>query len=147
MKSIYIGSDHTGIEMKNAIIKHLIKNKYNVIDITENISFETSSSYSKIGIKLGEKVVENHGLGIAICGTGVGISIAANKVKGIRAGLVYELETAKLIKQHNNANILATGARLIAIDKAIKLVDVFLETNFEGGRHNERIKKIDEYNQ
>ncbi|WP_031542467.1 ribose 5-phosphate isomerase B [Mesoplasma photuris] len=144
MEKIYISSDHTGVEMKLAIADHLKTKGYEVI-IMGN-SDATACSYANNGIELAEAVVSNKGsLGIAICGTGVGISIAANKVKGARAGLVYETQTAELIRQHNNANILATGARLIAVDKAIKLVDIFLSTPFEGGRHQERVEVIDNY--
>ncbi|WP_027063548.1 RpiB/LacA/LacB family sugar-phosphate isomerase [Mesoplasma seiffertii] len=143
-QKIYITNDHTAVEMKQAIVKHLQSLNYEVIDLGNNDG--TSCSYANNGIELGEAVAKNQGSkGIALCGTGVGISIAANKVSGIRAGLVYETQTAELIRQHNDCNVLATGARLIAVDKAIKLVDVFLNTEFEGGRHAERIGTIDEY--
>ncbi|ATG97657.1 ribose 5-phosphate isomerase B [Mesoplasma lactucae] len=144
-QKIYISNDHTAVEMKKAIVNHLVDKGYEVIDMGNEDG--KSCSYSEEGIALGEAVAKDKdSLGIVICGTGIGISIAANKVKGIRAGLVYELETAQLIRQHNNCNVLATGARLIAVDKAIKLVDAFLETPFEGGRHTERVNTIDEYN-
>ncbi|AUF83869.1 RpiB/LacA/LacB family sugar-phosphate isomerase [Mesoplasma syrphidae] len=143
-KKIYITNDHTAIEMKQAIVKHLQELKYEVIDMGNNDGL--SCSYSLNGINLGKAVVEDKGSrGIALCGTGIGISIAANKVQGIRAGLVYETQTAELIRQHNDCNVIATGARLIAVDKAIKLVDVFLKTEFEGGRHAERVGTINEY--
>ncbi|ATZ17714.1 ribose 5-phosphate isomerase B [Mesoplasma melaleucae] len=145
MKRIYIGNDHTAIEMKNAIKKHLIENGYEVVDVGNNDG--NSCNYANIGITLAEAVVaDKDSKGIALCGTGIGISIAANKVQGARAGLVYEVQTAELTRQHNNANILATGARLIAVDKAILLVDTFLNTEFEGGRHHERVGTLDEYN-
>jgi len=143
--NIYISNDHTGVEMKQAIVEYLTARKeYEVIDLGNNDG--KSCSYAQKGLELGEKVASDEGsLGIVICGTGVGISIAANKVDGIRAGLTYELETAQLIRQHNNCNVLATGARLIAKQKAILLVDAFLKTPFEGGRHSERVEQIDEY--
>lgn len=141
---IYISNDHTAVEMKLAIVNHLKEQGYEVIDLGNEDG--ASCSYSEKGIELGQKVADDKdSLGIAICGTGIGISIAANKVKGIRAGLVYEMETAQLIRQHNNCNVLATGARLIAVDKAIKLVDIFLATPFEGGRHTARVETIDNY--
>lgn len=144
-KKIYLANDHTAEVMKKAIMSHLVKKGYEVVDLSP-LNDGESCSYSEKGIELGRAVVaDKNSLGIALCGTGIGISIAANKVKGVRCGLVYELETATLIKQHNNANIMATGARLIAVEKALLLVDTFLSTCFEGGRHSERVKTIDEY--
>jgi len=143
---IYISNDHTGVEMKQAIVKHLTEAGYEVVNLGTDST--EPANYAQHGIMLGEKVVADPGsLGIAICGTGVGISIAADKVKGIRSGLVYELETAQLIRQHDNCNVLATGARMIAVDKALKLVDAFLNSTFEGGRHTERVKTIDDYDE
>ncbi|ATZ20634.1 ribose 5-phosphate isomerase B [Mesoplasma coleopterae] len=145
MKKIYIANDHTAIEMKNAIKEHLLGQGFEVVDLGNNDG--TSCNYANIGITLAEAVVsDTNSKGIALCGTGIGISIAANKVKGARAGLVYEVQTAELTRQHNDANILATGARLIAIEKALLLVDTFLSTEFEGGRHKERVGTLDEYN-
>lgn len=144
MQKIYISNDHTAVEMKKDLIKHLTNKGYEMIDLGNNDSL--ASNYAELGIELGEHVMKDQGsLGIVICGTGVGISIAANKVKGIRAGLVYEVQTAELIKQHNDANVIALGARMIANDKAIKIVDKFLETSFEGGRHIGRVNTINEY--
>jgi len=143
---IYISNDHTGVEMKQAIVKHLTEAGYEVINLGTDST--EAANYAQHGIMLGEKVAADEGsLGIAICGTGVGISIAADKVKGIRSGLVYELETAQLIRQHDNCNVMATGARMIAVDKALKLVDAFLNASFEGGRHAERVKTIDDYDE
>lgn len=145
MKRIYIGNDHTAIEMKNAIKKYLTAKGYDVTDLGNNDG--NSCNYANIGITLAEAVVaDKDSKGIALCGTGIGISIAANKVQGARVGLVYEVQTAELTRQHNDANILATGARLIAVEKAILLVDAFLNTEFEGGRHQERVGTLDEYN-
>ncbi|ATZ16678.1 ribose 5-phosphate isomerase B [Entomoplasma freundtii] len=146
-QKIYMANDHTAEKMKRAIMNHLQNKGYEVVDLSP-LNDGQSCSYSEEGLRLGEAIAKDKdqgSLGIAICGTGVGISIAANKVKGVRCGLVYELETAALIKQHNNANVMATGARLIAIEKALLLVDTFLETNFEGGRHVERVATIDDY--
>ena len=146
-KKIYIASDHTGNAMRRALFNHLRELGHHLIDLSrDEVNAKGTVSYSDQGIKLGQAVSADRGsLGIAICGTGVGISIAANKVKGIRCGLTYELETAQLIRQHNNANVIALGARLIAIEKAILLVDAFLAEKFEGGRHIPRIQTIDEY--
>lgn len=146
-KKIYIASDHTGTAMRRALSNHLRELGHHVVDLSrDEVNAKGTVSYSDQGIKLGEAVSGEPGsLGIAICGTGVGISIAANKVKGIRSGLTYELETAQLIRQHNNANVIALGARMIAIEKAILLVDAFLAEKFEGGRHIPRVQTIDEY--
>ncbi|PPE05847.1 RpiB/LacA/LacB family sugar-phosphate isomerase [Williamsoniiplasma lucivorax] len=143
-EKIYITNDHTGVDMKNALINHLQKAGYEVVDFGNNDGI--ASNYAELGIQLAKTVVnEPTSLGIVICGTGVGISVAANKVKGAIAGLSYETQTAELIKKHNNANIIALGARLIANDKAIKIVDTFLNTPFEGGRHKERVEVLKNY--
>ncbi|PPE04881.1 ribose-5-phosphate isomerase B [Entomoplasma ellychniae] len=145
MKNIYISNDHTAVEMKLAIKKHLESQGYKVKDLGNNDG--QSCNYADNGVKLAQAVVKDaNSYGIALCGTGIGISIAANKVKGARAGLVYEVQTAELIRLHNDANILATGARLIAIDKAILIVDTFLNSKFEGGRHQERVDILNEKN-
>ncbi|UZK64398.1 ribose 5-phosphate isomerase B [Mycoplasma mycoides subsp. capri] len=141
---IYIGNDHSAVEMKQAIVKHLQEKNYEVIDLGNNDG--KSCNYAKIGQVVAEHVVnDTNSRGIVICGTGIGISIAANKVKTARTALVYEKETAELARIHNDANILALGARIIAISKAINLVDVFLNTPFEGGRHIERVNTLNEY--
>ncbi|UKS54424.1 ribose 5-phosphate isomerase B [Mycoplasma feriruminatoris] len=141
---IYIGNDHSAVEMKQAIVNHLKEKNYEVIDLGNNDG--KSCNYAKIGQVVAEHVVNDpNSRGIVICGTGIGISIAANKVKTARAALVYEKETAELARIHNDANILALGARIIAIAKAINLVDVFLNTPFEGGRHIERVNTLNEY--
>ncbi|ALD65958.1 ribose 5-phosphate isomerase B [Spiroplasma cantharicola] len=136
---IYIGNDHAGVDMKNHIVKYLKSNGYEVINIgTDN---EDSVDYPDFGKEVAKKVVENKSFGIVICGTGIGISIAANKVKGARAALCYEDQTTILARQHNNANILALGARMIANEKAVRLVDIFLNTKFEE-RHKNRVEKL-----
>ncbi|WP_434335334.1 ribose 5-phosphate isomerase B [Mycoplasma capricolum subsp. capricolum] len=141
---IYIGNDHSAVEMKQAIVNHLKSKNYEVIDLGNNDG--KSCNYAKIGQTVAEHVVKDtNSRGIVICGTGIGISIAANKVKNARAALVYEKETTELARIHNDANIIALGARMIAIPKAINLVDIFLNTPFEGGRHIERVDTLNEY--
>ncbi|WP_434325215.1 ribose 5-phosphate isomerase B [Mycoplasma capricolum] len=141
---IYIGNDHSAVEMKQAIVNHLKSKNYEVIDLGNNDG--KSCNYAKIGQTVAEHVVKDtNNRGIVICGTGIGISIAANKVKNARAALVYEKETTELARIHNDANIIALGARMIAIPKAINLVDIFLNTPFEGGRHIERVDTLNEY--
>ena len=93
--------------------------------------------------KLGKKVASENALGVLICGTGIGMSIAANKVKGVRAALVYQEDTAKLAKEHNNANVLCLGGRITDFEKAKKILSSFLSASFQGDRHERRVKKID----
>ncbi|MFJ1522320.1 ribose 5-phosphate isomerase B [Spiroplasma sp. ald] len=138
---IVIGNDHTGIEMKNAIVKHLIAQKYEIINLgTDSIE---AVDYPDIGQAVGERVIkEKNSIGIIICGTGIGISIAANKVKRIRAALCNETMLAKLAREHNNANVLALGARVIANQNAIWIVDMFLNSTFDAGRNTLRVEKL-----
>ena len=138
---IYIGNDHAAVEMKNAIVDHLEKNNIQV----ENIGTDSNEAvdYPNYGKKVASLVVnDDSSLGIVICGSGIGISIAANKIDGARAALCYEEETTILARQHNNANILALGARISTVEKAISLVDLFINTKFEGGRHQKRVEKL-----
>ncbi|KAF0850090.1 MAG: ribose 5-phosphate isomerase B [Spiroplasma poulsonii] len=138
---VIIGNDHTGVEMKNAIVKYLTDQKHQVINLGTNS--DAAVDYPDLGQEVGEKVMqEKDSLGIVICGTGIGISIAANKVKGVRAALCNETNLAKLAREHNNANVLALGARVIAIQNAIWIVETFLNTSFDAGRHALRIDKL-----
>ncbi len=140
---LVIGSDHAGIEMRAAVVKHLEDLGHEVTDCG---TFREKANYAVEGIKVAESVAMGKGdLGIVICGTGIGISIAANKVRGIRAALCNEVEFAKLTREHNDANVLAMGARFIDEAKAFDIVDAFLTTEFEGGRHLDRIDTITDY--
>lgn len=138
---IAIGCDHGGFEHKNAIAEHLKENGYTVEDF--GIYEQTSVDYPDIAEKLSRSVAagENE-LGILVCGTGIGMSIAANKVKGIRAAACSDHYSAKYTRLHNNANVLCLGGRVIGIGTAIELADIFVNTEFEGGRHQRRIDKI-----
>jgi len=138
---IAMGNDHTAIELKN-IIKEFVESKgYEVIDLGTNST--ESCDYPVYGEKVGRAVASGEAdLGIAICGTGVGISLAANKVKGIRACVCSEPYTAKLSRMHNNSNVLAFGARVIGIELAKMIVDEWLNAEYEGGRHQVRIDMI-----
>src|SRR5690554_2465602 len=137
---VVIGSDHAGFEMKEFVKEHLAKKGITVSDVVAK-SLE-SVDYPVFGKTVGNKVVkENYDFGIVICGTGIGISIAANKVKGVRAALVHDEETARLAKEHNNANVLALGGRTTSKEDAKKIIDAYLETKFEE-RHQNRIDKI-----
>ena len=140
---IAIGCDHGGFEHKNAIAEHLKERGFEVTDfgIYENKSVD----YPEIALKLANSVVAGENtLGILVCGTGIGMSIAANKVNGIRAAAVSDHFSAKYTRLHNNANILCLGGRVIGIGTALELADLFVDTEYEGGRHQKRLDMITE---
>ena len=138
---IAIGSDHGGFKLKGEIIKHLKEKQIEVVDFgTYN---EDSCDYPDFGLKVAEEVaMKNFEFGILICGTGIGISISANKVVGIRAALCSDTFSAHATREHNNANILALGERIVGVGLALDIVDTFLSAEFQGGRHQKRIDKI-----
>ena len=139
---IAIGCDHGGFEHKNAIAEHLKNRGFEVVDcgIYENKSVD----YPDIASKLCNGILEGEAdLGILVCGTGIGMSIAANKFKGIRAAACSEHFSAKYTRLHNNSNVLCLGGRVIGIGTALELADLFVNTEFEGGRHQNRIDKIE----
>ena len=138
---IAIGNDHTAIELKN-IIREFVEGKgYEVIDLGTNSA--ESCDYLIYGEKVGRAVADGQAdLGIAICGTGVGISLAANKVKGIRACVCSEPYTAKLSRVHNNSNVLAFCARVVGSELAKMITEAWLDAEFEGGRHERRVNMI-----
>lgn len=138
---IAVGCDHGGLEHKNAIIAHLTERGFEVgnfgIDDTKSVD------YPDIALPLAKAVASGeYALGILVCGTGIGMSLAANKVKGIRAAACSEHFSAKYTRLHNNSNILCLGGRVIGIGTALELVDLFVDTEFEGGRHQNRVDKI-----
>ena len=138
---IAIGSDHAGFSVKEIIRKYLEGAGYAVSDL--GTSSEESVDYPDYGKAVGERVVSQQAdFGIAVCGTGIGISIAANKVRGIRAALAHDVSTARLAREHNDANVLALGGRIVTSEAAIEMVQVFLTTAYPGGRHRRRLDKI-----
>lgn len=138
---IGLGSDHGGLELKEYIREYLEEQGVEYVDYGTNSS--DSVDYPDYGEKLAKGVVAKEvDRGIAICGTGIGISIACNKVKGIRAALCGDTYSARMSRQHNNANILALGGRVLGRDLAMEIVSIWLETEFEGGRHQRRLDKI-----
>lgn len=140
--NIAIASDHGGFELKEKIIDHLLERGMAVMNLGTDSS--ESVDYPIYGKACGEAVASGAAdLGIVVCGTGIGISMAANKVHGVRCGLCTSVEMAHLTKQHNNANVLALGGRTTPADLAIKIVDEWLDTEFEGGRHKRRVDMLD----
>ena len=140
---IAVGCDHGGLEHKNAIAEHLKSEGFEVEDfgIYENKSVD----YPEIALKVANSIKNGENeLGILVCGTGIGMSLAANKVNGIRAAACSEHFSAKYTRLHNNSNILCLGGRVIGIGTALELCDIFVNTEFEGGRHQRRIDMITE---
>ncbi len=138
---IALGCDHGGLGHKRAIGEHLKNRGFEVVDcgIHENVSVD----YPDIAVKVAKKITDGTcKLGILVCGTGIGMSMAANKVIGIRAAACSDHFSAKYTRLHNDANILCLGGRVIGIGTALELADLFVNTKFEGGRHIKRIQKI-----
>lgn len=139
--TVYIGNDHGGIELKNAIVAKLTAQGIEVHNV--GTDSEASCDYPDFGFQVAEAVANGKAdRGIVICKTGVGMSIVANKVKGVRCGLCLNTDMARLCREHNNANCLALGAGNTDINTALDMVDVFLSTEFAGGRHENRVAKI-----
>ncbi|MBE6760677.1 MAG: ribose 5-phosphate isomerase B [Ruminococcaceae bacterium] len=138
---IAIGNDHVAVELKNHITKYVEAKGYEVVNFGTDSS--ESCDYPIYGEKVARAVASGEcDLGILICGTGIGISLAANKVKGIRAAVCSEPYSARLTRQHNNANIIAFGARVVGQAMAEMIVDEFLNAEYEGGRHQRRVDMI-----
>ncbi|MFV1442041.1 ribose 5-phosphate isomerase B [Phaeobacter sp. JH20_36] len=139
---VVLSSDHAAIDLRQAIATHIAANGYEVVDIGPTTP--ESTHYPKHGAAAAERVASGDcDLGIILCGTGQGIMMAANKVKGIRCGVCSETFSAKMIRQHNNANMLSIGARVVGDSLAIEIVDAFLNAEFEGGRHATRVDMIE----
>ena len=141
MKKIFISSDHAGYNLKEQIKKKFSK-KYKFQDLgTDNSN--KSVNYPDYAHKLCKKVILNtKNMGILVCGSGMGMSMAANRHKKIRAAVCYSPKNTKLSRLHNNANIITLGSRLTKKNTAFKCIEIFMNTNFEGGRHKKRVKKI-----
>lgn len=140
-QTIAIGSDHGGLSLKTAIIDHLKQQNIPVKDCGPTT--DASVDYPDYAEKVAQNVLETpNTIGILCCGTGIGMSIKANRHPGIRAALVHDEFTAKMAKEHNNANILCLGGRLLSNEEAIHLVDTWLKSTFDGGRHQARVDKL-----
>ena len=140
-KTVCIASDHAGFKLKEDIKNHLIYKKVSVFDVGP---FDNQSvDYPDYAKRLGNRIKSNKSdVGVLVCGSGTGMAISANKIKKIRAAVCYNFQSTRLSRQHNNANIIALGSRLTKKKLSLKLVEVFLKTKFEGGRHLRRVKKI-----
>ena len=140
---IAIASDHGGFELKQELIAYYSQQGLNLVDLgTHNTD---SCDYPDLAKKMAETILaHNADLGILICGTGIGISIAANRYHGIRAALLYDDFVAEMAKKHNNANVIVFGGRTMKLQDVIRRIEIFNQTEFEGGRHCHRIEKIEE---
>ncbi len=140
-KTACIASDHAGFDLKEDIKNHLINKKISIFDIGpyKNESVDYPDYAKKLANRIKSKKSD---VGILVCGSGTGMAISANKIKKIRAAVCYNYRSTRLSRQHNNANIIALGSRLTKKKLSLKLVEIFLKTKFEGGRHLRRVKKI-----
>jgi len=140
---IGIGSDHGGFELKEEMKKFLEESGHQVKDFGTHS--KESVDYPDYGRVVGEAVVSGEvDRGVVICGTGIGISISANKVKGVRAALCGDVYSARMSREHNNANVIAMGGRVLGVDLAKEILGTFLKSEFQGGRHERRVNKIAE---
>jgi ribose 5-phosphate isomerase B len=140
-KKVCIASDHGGFSLKEAIKDHLIKKNISIIDLgpSENKTVDYPDYAKKVANRIKAKKSD---VGILVCGSGTGMAISANKTKTIRAAVCYNVNSTRLSREHNNANIISLGARLTSEKLSLKLVNIFLKTKFEGGRHLKRVNKI-----
>jgi len=140
-KKICIASDHAGFNLKENIKDYLINKNVSIIDLGPNE--KKSVDYPDYAKKIGNRIkTKKSDVGILVCGSGTGMAISANKIKTIRAAVCYNAKSTRLSRQHNNANIIALGSRLTKKNLSLKLVEIFLKTKFEGGRHLKRVNKI-----
>ena len=140
---IAVGSDHGGLEYKNAIAEHLKELGHEVIDVgTYSLD---SCHYPLYGAEVARKVASKEcQFGVVVCTSGEGISMAANKIKGVRCGIAYNDDVARLMRQHNDANVISFGQKFMALEDVLRRVDIFLNTEFEGGRHLTRVEMIND---
>ncbi len=141
VKPIVIACDHGGLEMKLIIKERLVEEGYEILDLGTNKT--TSVDYPDYAYKLARALIDEKALrGVLICGSGIGISIAANRYPQIRAALVHDVIGARLCREHNNANVIVFGGRTLEIEMACDCLNIFLNTEFEGGRHEKRVAKL-----
>ena len=145
---VFLGSDHAGFELKAHLVNHLSTQGYDVVDVGPH-TFDPEDDYPAFCLHTGQRVVDARGsLGIVIGGSGNGEQIAANKIAGVRSALAWKVEIAQLAREHNDANVLAIGARQHTLDEATAMAEAFLNTRFSGNpRHARRIEQLAEYEQ
>ncbi|MEU4775702.1 ribose-5-phosphate isomerase [Micromonospora sp. NPDC023644] len=143
---VYLGSDHAGFELKVHLVNHLTKEGHDVVDVGPH-AYDPDDDYPAFCLHTGDRVVADEGsLGVVIGGSGNGEQIAANKVAGVRAALAWSIDTAQLAREHNDANVVAVGARQHTLDEATAIVEAFLTTPFSGNeRHARRIAQVADY--
>ncbi|HHS97101.1 MAG TPA: ribose 5-phosphate isomerase B [Chloroflexi bacterium] len=139
---IAVGADHGGYSLKEAVVRYLIAEGHQVEDVGTHD--ETSTDYPDYAVQVARAVAEGRAdLGVLVCGTGIGMSIAANKVRGVRAALATDCYMARMAREHNDANVLCLGGRVLGTGSALEIVRAFLEARFAGGRHARRVGKIE----
>tara|TARA_B100000902_G_scaffold391814_1_gene443105 strand:- start:377 stop:811 length:435 start_codon:yes stop_codon:yes gene_type:complete len=139
---IALGADHAGFALKQVIVQHLVGGGHEVVDCGTND--ESRVDYPDYGVAVGAAIVNGDAeCGVVVCGSGIGIVMAAGKVSGIRAATVHDMTTARLSREHNDANVIGIGARMVGEQTALDIVDAYLDASFEGGRHQGRVEKLD----
>ena len=142
MSVIALGADHAGFALKQVIVQHLVDGGHEVVDCGTND--ESRVDYPDYGVAVGAAIVNGDAeCGVVVCGSGIGIVMAAGKVSGIRAATVHDMTTARLSREHNDANVIGIGARMVGEQTALDIVDAYLDASFEGGRHQGRVEKLD----
>lgn len=142
---IFIGADHAGFYVKSFLIEY-IRREFPLMQV-EDCGCDSAErvDYTHYGHIVANKVSENNGIGILICGTGIGVSIVVNRHKGVRAAILYNKAVAELSRQHNNANIACFGARMFSQEDILQMLEIFLKTEFAGGIYSERVKNIENF--
>ena len=141
MSVIAVGADHAGFELKQLIVQHLTASGHQIVDC--GTDDQTSVDYPEFGAAVARSVAPAEAeRGIVVCGSGIGIVMAAGKVAGIRAATVHDVTTARMTREHNDANVIGIGARMVGEQTALDIVDAYLQASFEGGRHQRRVEKL-----
>jgi ribose 5-phosphate isomerase B len=140
---IILASDHAGFLLKEKVKSFLLKKKFSMKDLSP--ALVKGDDYPLVAFSAGKKVVVEKAIGIFFCGSGQGMCLSANKVKGVRAGLAYDVSSAKVLREHNDANVLCLGGRVLEYKDALKIVNVFLSSKFLGGRHKRRVSEIERF--
>lgn len=141
MAKFYVGNDHAGLALKAAVVQHLVSSKHEVVDLGTNTT--ASCDYPELAQRVAAHVAAGDGLGILLCGTGQGMAMSANRVPGVRAAVCADTFSARATREHNDANVLCMGERVVGVGLALAIVDAFASATFEGGRHARRVALFD----